>query len=164
MQKPDIAFIPTPTDALDAMLMWASPTATDCLYDLGCGDGRFVVESAQRFGNRAVGIDVDEQCLARGRARAQTAGVAHLTTFRCANLYEVDVSEATIVVLYLLPHLNLRLRPRLWQHLQPGTRIFSHQFDMGDWPPDQQLTLPDSEEESTIYQWTIQPKHKLARN
>jgi trans-aconitate methyltransferase len=160
MQKPDIAFIPTPTDALEAMLTWAAPTPNDCLYDLGCGDGRFVVETAHRFGTRAVGIDMDEQCLTVARSRAQAAGVNHLTTFRHENLYDADFSEATIVILYLLPHLNLRLRPRLWQQLQPGTRIISHQFDMGDWVPAQKMVLPHSEEESTIYQWTVESKHK----
>ncbi|NEQ98539.1 MAG: class I SAM-dependent methyltransferase [Cyanothece sp. SIO2G6] len=160
MEKPDIAFIPTPTDALDAMLLWADPKPSDCLYDLGCGDGRFVVESARRFGNRAVGIDVDGNCLTLGRSRAQDAGVAHLTTFRQENLYGADFSEATIVILYLLPHLNVKLRPRLWQQLQPGTRIISHQFDMGDWVPDQKQVLLNSEEESTLYQWIVQAHHK----
>lgn len=157
MARPDIAYIPTPYDALGTMLQLAQITPTDCVYDLGCGDGRFVIEAARQFGATGVGIDIDPDRIAAATAAAAAAGVSHQVSFRTENLYDCDLRPATVVVLYLLPHLNLRLRPRLWQQLRPGARVVSHQFDMGDWPPNTVITLPQSEEDSTVYQWTIPP-------
>lgn len=153
--RPDIAYIPTPYDAVEAMLHLAQVGPQDILYDLGCGDGRLLIEAARRWGTQGVGIDVDATCLQLAQQQAQEAGVAHLISLHQGNLYESDVSAATVVALYLLPHLNVRLLPRLLQQLRPGARIVSHQFDMGDWEPDQMLQLPSSEEESTIYVWRI---------
>ena len=153
--RPDIAYIPTPLDAVEAMLQLAQVGPQDVLYDLGCGDGRLLIRAAQRWGTRGVGIDVDPTCLDAARSAAQQAGVDHLITLQQGNLYECDVSAATVVMLYLLPHLNLRLRPRLWQQLRSGARVVSHQFDMGDWPPDQVMELRPSEEESTVYLWRL---------
>ena len=155
LNRPDIAYIPTPDDAVDAMLELAQVTATDVLYDLGCGDGRLLIRAATRWGTRGVGIDIDPACIQRTRQNAQAAGVAHLISLQQSNLYDSDVSAATVVALYLLPHLNVRLCPRLLQQLRPGARIVSHQFDMGDWEPDEILPLPTSEEESVIYLWKI---------
>lgn len=153
--RPDIAYIPTPDDAVDAMLELAQVGADDVLYDLGCGDGRLLIRAAQRWGTRGVGIDVDPDRIEQAQASAQAAGVAHLVSLQQGNLYDSDISAATVVALYLLPHLNVRLRPRLLQQLRSGARVVSHQFNMGDWEPDQVLTLIPSEEESTIYLWTI---------
>jgi cyclopropane fatty-acyl-phospholipid synthase-like methyltransferase len=153
--RPDIAYIPTPADAVDAMLELAQVGPEDVLYDLGCGDGRLLIRAAQRWGTQGVGIDVDPVRIAQAQANAQTAGVAHLISLTHGNLYDSDISAATVVALYLLPHLNVRLRPRLWQQLQPGARVVSHQFNMGDWEPDRVLTLMPSEEESTIYLWIM---------
>lgn len=153
--RPDIAYIPTPYDAVEAMLTLAQVGPDDVLYDLGCGDGRLLIEAARRWGTRGVGIDIDPACLQLAQQRVQAAGVDHLITLQAGNLYESDVSDATVIALYLLPHLNVRLLPRLLQQLRPGARIVSHQFDMGDWEPDQMLQLPASEEESTIYVWRI---------
>ena len=153
--RPDIAYIPTPHDAVAAMLQLAQVGAADVLYDLGCGDGRLLISAAQRWGTRGIGIDVDPACLARAQAAAAAAGVGHLITWHQGDLYECDLSAATVVTLYLLPHLNLRLRSRLWQQLRSGARVVSHQFDMGDWQPDQVVQLIPSEEESTLYLWTI---------
>ncbi|WP_204137806.1 cyclopropane-fatty-acyl-phospholipid synthase family protein [Halomicronema sp. CCY15110] len=153
--RPDIAYIPTPTDAVDAMLELAQVSAQDVLYDLGCGDGRLLIRAATRWGTRGVGIDIDPTCIQQTRRNAQVAGVAHLISLQQGNLYDSDVAAATVVALYLLPHLNARLCPRLVQQLRPGARIVSHQFDMGDWEPDEILLLPTSEEESVIYLWKI---------
>lgn len=153
--RPDIAYIPTPDDAVEAMLHLAQVGPADVLYDLGCGDGRLLIAAAQRWGTQGVGIDIDPNCLHLAQHQAQKAGVAHLIALQQGNLYESDVSAATVVALYLLPHLNVRLLPRLLQQLRPGSRIVSHQFDMGDWAPEQMLQLPSSEEESTIYMWRV---------
>jgi len=153
--RPDIAYIPTPYDAVAAMLRLAQVGPQDVLYDLGCGDGRLLIEAARRWGTQGVGIDLDPACLQLARYQAKAAGVDHLITLQQRNLYECDITAATVVALYLLPHLNVRLSPRLLPQLRPGARIVSHQFDMGDWEPDAMLQLPLSEEESTIYVWHI---------
>lgn len=153
--RPDIAFIPTPTDAMEAMLDLAQVTAQDVLYDLGCGDGRLLIRAVQRCGCRGVGIDIDPAQIEAAQAGATAAGVCDRITFRLGDLYDSNFADATVVALYLLPHLNLRLRPRLLAQLRPGSRIVSHQFDMGDWQADQVVTLAPSEEDSTLYLWTI---------
>lgn len=154
--KPDIAFIPTPDDAIAGMIGLAALTPADVVYDLGCGDGRLLLAALQQCPCRGVGIDIDPQQLQAARQRAAAAGVGHRLTWHHANLFESDLEEATVVFIYLLPHLNKRLLPRLRSHLSPGARIVSHQFDMGAlWPPETTLKLPDSEEESTLYRWVI---------
>ncbi|MBE7380334.1 MAG: class I SAM-dependent methyltransferase [Leptolyngbya sp. SIO1E4] len=153
--RPDIAYIPTPNDAVEALLDLAQVGADDLLYDLGSGDGRLLIRAAQRWGTRGVGIDIDPTQIAQAQANVDAAGVTDYITLRQENLYESDVRSATVVALYLLPHLNLRLRPRLWAQLRSGTRVISHQFDMGDWTPTQVLKLMPSEEESTLYLWVI---------
>ncbi|NER79108.1 MAG: class I SAM-dependent methyltransferase [Leptolyngbya sp. SIO1D8] len=153
--RPDIAYIPTPDDAVEALLDLAQVGADDVLYDLGCGDGRLLIRAAQRWGTHGVGIDIDPARVAQAQANVEAAGVADYITLRQENLYESDVRSATIIVLYLLPHLNLRLRPKLWQQLRSGSRVVSHQFDMGDWSPTKIVKLIPSEEDSTLYLWVI---------
>jgi len=153
--RPDIAYIPTPDDAVEAMLELAQVGPDDVLYDLGCGDGRLLIRAAQRWGTPGVGIDVDPAMVAKAKAQVDAAGCANLVTLRQGNLYDCDLRSATVVALYLLPHLNLRLRPRLWEQLAPGARVVSHQFDMGDWEPTQIVKLIPSEEESTLYLWIM---------
>ena len=155
MVHPDIAYIPTPHDAVEAMLDLAQVNADDVLYDLGCGDGRLLIQAARRWGTRGFGIDIDLARIVQAQRNVTAAGLADLITLRQENLYESDVRSATVVALYLLPHLNLRLRPRLWQQLRPGTRVISHQFDMGDWEPQKVIRLTPSEEDSTLYLWVI---------
>lgn len=140
------------------MLSLANVGPHDVLYDLGCGDGRLLITAAYRWGTVGVGVDVDPACIQTAQARAQAAGVSDRVSFRQSDLYNCDIHDATVVMLYLLPHLNLRLRPRLWQQLRPGTRIVSHQFDMGDWPPQRVVKLAPSEEDSTLYLWVIEGK------
>ncbi len=153
--KPDIGYLPTPQEAVEVMLSLAEVCEADILYDLGSGDGRVLITAAQKFGTRGVGIDIDPQRISQAIENAKQSGVSDRVTFLQQNLFESDFYEATIVVLYLLPHLNLRLRPRLLQQLKPGTRILSHDFDMGDWQPHQVQTAKTPEETATIYQWIV---------
>ncbi|MGF1523501.1 MAG: SAM-dependent methyltransferase [Leptolyngbyaceae cyanobacterium] len=153
--RPDIAYIPTPDDAVDAMLELAQVGADDVLYDLGCGDGRLLIRAAQRWQTQGVGIDIDPQMIAHARTQAEVAGVGDRITFCQGNLYESDVRSATVVMLYLLPHLNLRLRPQLQEQLRSGARIVSHQFGMDDWAPTKIVKLTPSEEDSTLYLWVM---------
>jgi trans-aconitate methyltransferase len=155
----DVPYVPTPQPVVDRMLELASVRKNDVLYDLGCGDGRIVITAARRHGARAVGIDLNPQRIDEAKANARDAGVADRVEFRVANLFETDVSPASVVTLYLLPDINRKLRPRLWRQLKVGTRIVSHDFDMGDeWPPEQLVRVGNK----TLYTWTIKPEHKRA--
>lgn len=154
--RPDIAFIPTPDDAVQGMIDLAELTADDRVYDLGCGDGRLLIRAVQQGGCRGVGIDIDPAQVAAARQQAAACGCSDRLSFRVGNLYESDFSEATVVLIYLLPHLNQRLLPRLRAQLRPGARIISHQFDMGaDWPPEKVVKLVPSAEDSTLYRWLM---------
>ena len=141
---PDAPFVPTPQLVVDRMLRLAEVTADDVVYDLGCGDGRIVIAAAKQYGARGVGIDIDPDLIAEARAGARQEGVDHLVTFLDQDLFESDVSDATVVMLYLLPALNLRLRPILMRQLGPGARVVSHNFDMEDWAPDTVDTFDDA--------------------
>ena len=135
--NPSLApFVPSPYDVVQRMLTLAEVTRDDIVYDIGCGDGRIVITAAQRFGARGVGIDIDPQRIAEANANAERAGVQHLVQFVQQDAMTVDVSEATVVTLYLLSSSNLKLRPLLTSQLAPGARIVSHAFSMGDWEPD----------------------------
>ncbi len=152
--RPDIGYIPTPQLAVDMMLSAAAVEAHDIIYDLGCGDGRILITAAQRFGTRGIGIDIDPERIQHCQQQAQQAGVCDRIQFRQANLFEVDFQDATVVALYLLPHLNLRLKPKLEQ-LRPGTRIVSHHFDIEGWTPNQTIYMTQTEEESVVYLWIV---------
>jgi ribosomal protein L11 methylase PrmA len=145
---------------VDRMLEVARVTRNDTLYDLGCGDGRIVVAAAKKFGARGTGIDINPQRIEEARSNARAAGVENRVQFRVGNLFEADVSPATVVTLYLLPDINLKLRPRLWEQLKVGTRVVSHDFDMGEgWPPER-VEKPGNK---TIYYWTITEAVKAKR-
>jgi ribosomal protein L11 methylase PrmA len=150
-QHPDVIFVPTPQEVVDKMLELAKVGKGDVLYDLGSGDGRIPVTAALRYGIRATGIDIDPQRIAEANENAKKNGVSHLVRFRQEDLFKAKFSEATVVTLYLLPDLNVKLRPRLLAELKPGTRIVSHQFDMGTWKPERKLELNGR----TIYLWTV---------
>ncbi len=128
-QVPDIEYVPTPTNVVDKMLEAAKLSKTDVLYDLGCGDGRIVVTAAKKFGLKAKGFDIDPQRIKESKANAKRAGVEDLVTFEQTDIFKVDLSPASVVTLYLLPELNVRLIPQL-EKLKPGSRIVSHDFDM----------------------------------
>ena len=129
-------YVPTPYDVVNRMLELAEVTRDDVVYDLGCGDGRIVITAAERFGARGVGIDYDPERIAEANANAARRGVQDLVTFIRQDAMEADVSEATVVTLYLLSSSNRKLRPILTRQLRPGARIVSHAFRMGDWRPD----------------------------
>lgn len=152
-RRPDVIFVPTRETVIDAMLQAAKVTPGDVVYDLGCGDGRIVVAAA-RLGARAVGIDIDPQRIKEAHENAARHGVTGKATFRQEDLFEADIREATVVTLYLLPSLNVKLRPRLLEQLTPGTRIVSHDFDMGDWAPDETIAVDGK----TVYLWTVPAK------
>ncbi|MBB5213471.1 SAM-dependent methyltransferase [Parapusillimonas granuli] len=149
-REPDVIYVPTPQEVVDAMLEIAKVGPDDVLYDLGSGDGRIPITAAKRHGTRGVGIDIDPTRIREARANAEQQGVSDKVTFIEGDLFEQDLSKATVISLYLLPTLNLRLRPTLLK-LKPGTRIVSHAFDMGDWAPDQTLIV----NQKRIYFWTV---------
>ncbi len=148
---PDVIYVPTPQPVVDAMLNMAQVRTGDVLYDLGSGDGRIPITAASRFKVRGTGIEINPERIAEANANAAKAGVADLVTFKEEDLFETDFSDATVVTLYLLDSLNEKLRPRLLAELAPGTRIVSHAFRMGDWEPEETLTVGNS----TIFLWTV---------
>jgi hypothetical protein len=150
----DVPYVPTPQAVVERMLELAKVDSKDVIYDLGSGDGRIVVTAAQKYGARGVGIDIDPQRIKEANANAKTAGVSDRVEFREQDLFDVDLSKASVVTLYLLPQVNLKLRPKLLQQLKPGTKIVSHEFDMGDWKPEQTIEVDGS----TIYVWTVPEK------
>ncbi|MGH8666629.1 MAG: class I SAM-dependent methyltransferase, partial [Burkholderiales bacterium] len=123
----------------------------DVLYDLGSGDGRIVVTAAKRFGVRGTGIDIDPQRIAEANENAKKEGVTHLVTFKNIDLFTADFSDATVITLYLLPRLNVKLRPKLLNELKNGTRIVSHAFDMGEWQPEKHVKVDGRD----VYFWTV---------
>jgi SAM-dependent methyltransferase len=155
-------YVPTPLDVVHRMLELAKVTKDDVVYDLGCGDGRIVIEAAQRYGSRGVGIDYDPERIAEANAAAQRRGVQDLVTFRQEDAMTADVSEATVVTLYLLTSSNRKLRPMLTRQLRPGARIVSHAFRMGDWEPEETQSFEDQRGNTrTIHLWrtdgTVRP-------
>lgn len=154
-QDPLLApYVATPPDVVDRMLRLAGVTATDVVYDLGCGDGRIVIAAAKQFGARGVGVDIDPVRIRESMANARQAGVDALVTFRVEDALRVDVSPATVVTLYLLAESNVKLRPILSRQLRPGARIVSHNFAMGDWAADRVDTFVDRAGRTrTMYLW-----------
>jgi SAM-dependent methyltransferase len=152
LRQPDVIFVPTRQTVVDAMLKVANVKAGDLLYDLGCGDGRIPVTAA-KLGAKAVCIDIDPKRIAEANENVKKNSVGDRVRVLNQDLFTTDISDANVVTLYLLPSLNLKLRPTLWKTLKPGTRIVSHDFDMGDWKPEQTLNVDGA----TIYYWTITP-------
>lgn len=138
-RTPDVIFVPTPMDVVDAMLSVTRVSKNDTLFDLGSGDGRIVIAAAKRFGTKGIGIDIDPKRVTESRHNADTAGVK--VEFRQADLFTTDLSSATVVTLYLLPALNVKLRPKLFKEVRPGTRVVSHAFDMADWEADSTMRI-----------------------
>jgi SAM-dependent methyltransferase len=152
----DVPFVPTPPEVVEEMLRLAGVKTGDILYDLGCGDGRIVIAAAKRFGIKAVGIDIDPVRITESNANAAAAGVTGKVRFIQQNLFEADFREATVVTMYLLTSVNRRLRPKLLAELQPGTRLVSHSFDMGDWRPDKTSVVSTSyDDERAVYFWIV---------
>ena len=149
----DVVYVPTPQPVVDAMLELARVTREDVVYDLGSGDGRFLITAAQKYGARGVGVELDPALVTKATANAAAAGVSDRVRFVAQNLYDADIREATVVTLYLLQSINERLRPKLVRELKPGTRVVSHVFNMGpEWPPEETRMVGPSR----IFLWTIQ--------
>lgn len=151
-QKPnlDVPYVPTKQPVVDAMLNLAKVSKGDIHYDLGCGDGRIVVSAAKR-GAIATGVDIDPQRIKEANENAKIAGVTDKVTFIEGNLFDLDFSKATVLTLYLLPDVNLKLKPKILKEMKPGSRIVSHAFDMGDWKPEKTIVVDGS----TIHYWTV---------
>lgn len=155
IRSPDVVYVPTPYEAVDAMLKVAKVGKDDVVYDLGSGDGRIPIMAVQKYNAaRAVGIDINPERISEAQANLKAAGVGDRVRFLNEDLFEAKISDATVVTLYLLPSLNLKLLPKLLAELKPGTRIVSHAFDMGSWKPQQTLKANGS----TVYFWTIPAK------
>ena len=155
----DVPYVPTPQSVVDRMLDLAKVQKTDLLYDLGSGDGRIVITAARRFGARGIGIDLDPQRIREARSNAVSAGVGGQVQFIAGDLFKADLSQASVVTLYLLSSVNRDLRPQLWRQLKVGTRVVSHAFDMGDeWPPEK----TENVDGRIIYYWTISDANKKA--
>lgn len=158
-RKPDVPYVPTPQVIVDKMLDMAKVDKNDVVYDLGCGDGRIVITAAKERGARGVGIDLNPARISEAKANAQSAGVDGKVKFMVGDLFTADFSEASVVTLYLLPDVNRALRPMLWKQLKIGSRVVSHDFDMGpEWPPEKVERIGTK----TIYYWTITSAQKRA--
>lgn len=150
-RTPDVPYVPTPQPVVDAMLKLGEVKKGDILYDLGSGDGRIVITAAKVYGVRGTGIDINPERIEEAQANAKTEGVQDKVKFLNQDLFEANISDATVVTLYLLPSINLKLRPKLWKDLKPGTRIVSHSFDMGDWEPEKRIEVDGR----YLYLWRV---------
>jgi ribosomal protein L11 methylase PrmA len=147
--------VSTPHEVVEAMLVLAKVGPNDMVYDLGCGDGRFVIAAAREFGARGVGIDIDPARIAEARAAAQSEGVAERVRFLQQDLFTVDLSPASVVTLFLLPELNDRLAPKLKRELRPGARVVSHRWMIRGWPPDETILVDVDELRHEAFLWVI---------
>jgi ubiquinone/menaquinone biosynthesis C-methylase UbiE len=153
-RAPDIHYVPTPQDVVDAMLDLAGVTSSDVVFDLGSGDGRIPITAARKYGARGVGIELQPKLIAEAVKNAKAAGVADKVTFVEGDIFQANISEATVVTLYLLSSINERLQPKLMRELKPGTRIVSHQFRMGTWEPEKTIAV----DYRPVMLWRIPPR------
>jgi len=151
----DVPYVPSKPEVVSEMLRMAKVTKDDLLYDLGCGDGRIVITAAKLFGTRGVGIDIDPERIKESRENAAEAGVSHLVKFFEQDIFEADFHEATVVSLYLLTSVNLRLRPKLLTQLRPGTRVVSHNYAMDTWKPDDSAVVMVNDQSHNVYLWIV---------
>ena len=155
MRAPDVPYEPTPRHIVVEMLTLAKVGRDDIVYDLGCGDGRIVIAAVKEYGARGVCVDIDPQRIRESRANAEQAGVAERIRFLNQDLFETDISDATVVTLFLFPDVNLRLRPKLLRDLRPRTRVVSYVHDMGDWTPQETRTVQSSRGSRKVYLWIV---------
>jgi SAM-dependent methyltransferase len=156
-RPPDVVFVPTPEAVVEAMLSMAAVGKNDIVYDLGCGDGRIAIAAVRDFGaKKAVCVDIDPQRVREARANVKRAGLEKRVEIRQGDLFQTDLSEPTVVTLYLLRSLNLKLRPKLQEELRVGSRIVSQSFDMGDWEPEEKAEVEDH----SVYLWRIAKKER----
>lgn len=152
---PEVPFVPTPQRVVDEMLRVAKVGKDDVLYDLGSGDGRIVITAARQFGTRGIGVDIDPRRISESNQNAEREGVTDRVQFQERDLFEMDLSEATVVTLYLLPNVNMRLRPKLLRELRPGARVVSHNYDMGDWKPNRTIDMSKEGGHHIVYYWVV---------
>ena len=158
-KEPDVPYVPTHEKIVAEMLKVAKVKKTDVLYDLGSGDGRIVITAAKKFGTRGTGIELLPQLVREARDNAQKAGVSELAKFVEGDIFEANIADATVVTLYLLPAVNMKLRPKLLE-LKPGTRIVSHNYDLGDWKPEKTIKINLDDGEHTVYYWVVPARKK----
>ncbi|TMA94786.1 MAG: methyltransferase domain-containing protein [Deltaproteobacteria bacterium] len=161
--REEIPFVPTPIEVVDKMLELAEVKKGDVIYDLGSGDGRIVIRAAKKYGARAVGIEMDSMLLVKARNDAKAAGVSHLVKFRSEDALNANISQATVVTLYMLPWFNEAMKPSFKKYLKPGARIVAHDFGIDGWKPDETVKLPEFElkpggykHQHTLYLWKIE--------
>ncbi len=152
-EQPEVPFVPTPENVVAEMLKLAELKNGDFLYDLGSGDGRIVITAAQKYKVKGIGVDINPERIKEANEKAREAGVTDMVAFHQNNLFNENVSKATVVTLYLLPDVNIRLRPKLLKELKPGSRVISHDFDMGYWKPLKTVELDGHR----VYYWVIPP-------
>jgi hypothetical protein len=158
----DVPYVPTPDAVVKAMLEMAEVKGSDVLYDLGSGDGRIPITAAQKFGTRGVGIDIDPKRILEANANAKEAKVTDKVRFIEGDIFKSDFSEATVVTLYLLPDINLKLKPTILA-MKPGTRVVSHNYDMGEWAPEKSKTVVVGGTDHYVYFWRVPEKKENAR-
>lgn len=155
-RAPDVPYVPTPQEVVDQMLQLANVGSNDIHYDLGSGDGRIPITAVQKYNaSRAYGVEINPDLVQRSRQNIQTANVGDRVEILQQDLFQTDLREATVVSLYLLPDINIKLRPKLLQELRPGTRIVSHDFDMGEWKPDRVVQVQGPSRQHTVYLWVV---------
>jgi ribosomal protein L11 methylase PrmA len=152
--EPDVPFVPTPPEVVDEMLKLAKVHKGDVLFDLGCGDGRIVIAAVKQYGIEAYGVDIDPERIEESKANAQKAGVSDKAHFIEGDLFETNIGKASVVTLYLLHSVNLKLKPKLFAELKPGTRVVSNTFSMDDWQPVKTIEADGR----TLYLWVIPEK------
>lgn len=151
----DVPYVPTHEKVVAEMLRVANVRKEDVLYDLGSGDGRIVITAARELGTRGTGIDIDPERVRDANENARRAGVTDKVKFVQGDIFDAKISDATVVTLYLLPSVNMRLRPKLLSELRPGTRIVSHNYDMGDWKPEKTIRVNTPSGDHTVYYWVV---------
>jgi SAM-dependent methyltransferase len=157
-RSPDVPYVPTAEPVVDKMLELAKVTKDDVVYDLGSGDGRIVITAAKKYGATGLGVDINPERVKEAKENAQKAGVTDKVKFIQGDLFQMDLTPASVVTLYLLPDVNLKLRPKLLQELKPGTRVVSHNYHMGDWKPEKTVTVDAGGTNHTVYFWTVPDK------
>lgn len=153
-RTPEVPYVPTPPEVVDAMLTAAKVTKDDVVYDLGCGDGRIVIMAAKKYGATGIGVDLNPERIKEANENAVKDSVTDKVKFHVGDLFEFDFSKASVLTLYLLPQVNLKLKPKILSEMKPGSRVVSHAFDMGDWQPEQKLEVDGR----TVYMWTVPAK------
>ena len=152
----DVPYVPTPTKVVEGMLDLAKVTKNDVVYDLGCGDGSIIITAAKKYGATGIGVDLNPERIKEAKENAIEAGVEDKVSFHEGDLFKFDFSKANVLTLYLLPDVNLKLKPKILEEMKPGSRVVSHAFDMGNWKPDKRISVDGK----TVYLWIVPEKEK----